>query len=312
MKPVRVTAPRLIAQKQRGEKITMVTAYDVTFARLLDQAGVDVLLVGDSVGMVAAGYDTTLPVTLDEMIYHCRAVARGAQRAQIVGDLPFGSYQVSLEQGVSSAIRMMKEGACHAVKLEGGATYAPLVEQLVKAGIPVMGHIGLLPQSVHQQGGFKVQGREAGGQDRLVNDALALQQAGAYALVIEGVPAPIAAAITQAVHIPTIGIGAGAGCDGQVLVIYDLLGLDAAFKPTFVRRFAELGQAVTAAVQTYIAAVRDGSFPSSEESFSLVSKSASDNATPYASGAAATAAPKHTNAAPSASDNVTGDRPPTS
>ena len=212
------------------------------------QAGADILLVGDSVGMVVAGYENTLPVTLDEMIYHCRAVARGTKRAQVVGDMPFMSYQVSVEQGLSNAGRMMKEGGCHAVKLEGGAIHAELVRRLVGCGIPVMGHIGLLPQSVHQQGGFKVQGREAGGDQRLLQDALALQEAGAYAIVIEGVPAPIAAEISAALTVPTIGIGAGAGCDGQVLVIYDLLGMDESFQPKFVRRFETLAEKIRSAV----------------------------------------------------------------
>src|SRR5262245_4462392 len=217
MKTSRVTIHTLRSQKQRGEKIAMLTAYDATFARLLDEAGVDILLVGDSLGMVVQGHDTTLPVTLDEMIYHCRAVARGVRRAQVVGDMPFMSYQASIEQGLSSAGRLMKEGGAHAIKLEGGAQHAELVRRLVGSGIPVMGHIGLTPQSFHQMGGFKVQGREEGGSERLLQDARALEQAGAYAIVLEGMPTEIAVDITQAVGVPTIGIGAGNGCDGQVL-----------------------------------------------------------------------------------------------
>ncbi len=268
-KSARVTVNALRAMKARGEKIAMVTAYDATFARLLDTAGADILLVGDSLGMVVQGHDTTLPVTMDHIVYHCAAVARGASRAQIVGDLPFMSYQSSLEQGLLNAGRLMKEGGCHAVKLEGGAQHAALVERLVAAGIPVMGHIGLTPQSVHAFGGFKVQGRDPGGRERLIADAQALEAAGAYAIVLEGIPATIATDVTAAIGIPTIGIGAGAGCDGQVLVCYDLLGMDDAFRPRFVRRFDELGARVRDAVGAYVAAVRDGSFPNDAESFAL-------------------------------------------
>ena len=265
----RVTIHSLRGQKARGEKIAMITAYDATFARLLDEAGADILLVGDSLGMVIQGNDTTLPVTVDDMIYHCRAVARGTRRAQVVGDMPFMSYQESVEQGVRNAGRLMKEGGAHAVKLEGGAQHAELVRRLVATGIPVMGHIGLTPQSFHQMGGFKVQGRENGATERLIADAGALEAAGAYALVLEGIPAEVAAAVTAAVEIPTIGIGAGVGCDGQVLVIYDLLGMDDKFKPKFVRRYAELGAAIRDACGRFIGDVRAGAFPSAAESFSL-------------------------------------------
>lgn len=263
----RVTIHSLRAQKVRGDKIAMLTAYDATFARLLDNAGADILLVGDSLGMVIQGHDTTLPVTLDDLIYHCRAVARGAQRAQIVGDMPFMSYQASIEQALVNAGRLIKEGGCHAVKLEGGAQHAELVKRLTAIGIPVMGHLGLTPQSFHQFGGFKVQGRDAGATSRLVADARALEQAGAYAIVLEGIPADVASAVTAALSIPTIGIGAGAGCDGQVLVIYDLLGMDERFKPKFVRRYADLSTTIREACQHYIADVKDGSFPSEAESF---------------------------------------------
>jgi len=263
----RVTIQSLRAQKVRGDKIAMLTAYDATFARLLDGAGADILLVGDSLGMVIQGHDTTLPVTLDEMIYHCRAVARGTQRAQIVGDMPFMSYQESVEQGVRHAGRLIKEGGCHAVKLEGGAQYAELVTRLTSIGIPVMGHLGLTPQSFHQFGGFKVQGRDPGATQRLIADAKALEAAGAYAIVLEGIPAAVATDVTAALAIPTIGIGAGAGCDGQVLVIYDLLGLDERFKPKFVRRYADLAATIKDACQRYIADVKDASFPSEAESF---------------------------------------------
>jgi 3-methyl-2-oxobutanoate hydroxymethyltransferase len=267
MKTTKVTIHTLKAMKQRGEKITVLTAYDATFSRLLDEAGVDVMLVGDSLGMVIQGNETTLPVTLDEMIYHCRAVVRGASRAQIVGDMPFMSYQTSVEAALMNAGRLMKEGGCHAVKLEGGAQHAALVARLVSSGIPVMGHIGLTPQSFHQLGGFKVQGRDQGGAARLIADARALEEAGAYSIVLEGIPSEIASEITAAVAIPTIGIGAGAGCDGQVLVIYDLLGMDDTFKPKFVRRYEQLGTRIRTAVDSYIADVRGGTFPAAAESF---------------------------------------------
>src|SRR5689334_19396789 len=265
----RVTIQSLRQQKARGEKIAMVTAYDATFARLLDEAGADVLLVGDSLGMVIQGNDTTLPVTVEDIVYHCRAVVRGARRAHVVGDMPFMSYQESVEQGVRNAGRLMKEGGCHAVKLEGGAQYAPLVARLVAVGIPVMGHIGLTPQSVHQLGGFKLQGREDGAAERLIADARALEAAGAYAIVLEGLPTEVASAVTAALTIPTIGIGAGDGCDGQVLVVYDLLGLDERFKPRFVRRYADLSATVQDAAGRFIADVRSGAFPGPAESFSL-------------------------------------------
>jgi 3-methyl-2-oxobutanoate hydroxymethyltransferase len=210
-----------------------------------------------------------LPVTLDEMIYHCRAVARGVERAQVVGDMPFMSYQASIEQGLVSAGRLMKEGGAHAIKLEGGAQHAELVRRLVASGIPVMGHIGLTPQSYHQLGGFKVQGREDGARDRLLDDARALEAAGAYAIVLEGMPTEIAVDITQAVGVPTIGIGAGNGCDGQVLVVYDLLGMDDSFRPRFVRRYETFGLRVRNAAQAYIRDVRSGAFPSEAESFAL-------------------------------------------
>jgi 3-methyl-2-oxobutanoate hydroxymethyltransferase len=269
MKTQRVTIHTLRQMKERGEKIAMLTAYDATFARLLDESGADVLLVGDSLGMVVQGNDTTLPVTLEEMAYHCRAVVRGTTRAHVVGDMPFMTYQASIEQGMANAGRLIKEGGCHSVKLEGGAQHAELVRRLVGAGIPVMGHIGLTPQSYHQLGGFKVQGRDPGGRERLLDDALALEEAGAYALVLEAIPADIAREITATLSIPTIGIGAGVACDGQVLVSYDMLGMDETFKPRFVRRFANLGTTIKDAVGAYVAEVRGGSFPSDAESFAV-------------------------------------------
>ncbi|HEU4615705.1 MAG TPA: 3-methyl-2-oxobutanoate hydroxymethyltransferase [Kofleriaceae bacterium] len=269
MKTQRVTIHTLRQMKERGEKIAMLTAYDATFARLLDEGGADVLLVGDSLGMVVQGNDTTLPVTLEEMAYHCRAVVRGAKRAHVVGDMPFMTYQASIEQGMINAGRLIKEGGCHSVKLEGGAQHAELVRRLVGAGIPVMGHIGLTPQSYHQLGGFKVQGRETGGRERLLADALALEEAGVYAIVLEAIPADIAREITETVSVPTIGIGAGVACDGQVLVSYDMLGMDETFKPRFVRRFATLGQTIKEAVGQYVGEVRGASFPSDAESFAV-------------------------------------------
>ncbi|HEX4422051.1 MAG TPA: 3-methyl-2-oxobutanoate hydroxymethyltransferase [Kofleriaceae bacterium] len=274
MKTSKVTIHTLRQMKARGEKIAMLTAYDATFARLLEEAGADVLLVGDSLGMVIQGHETTLPVTLDEIAYHCRAVVRGARRAHVIGDMPFMSYQASIEQGLTNAGKLMKDGGCHSIKLEGGAVHAELVSKMVSAGIPVMAHIGLTPQSFHQLGGFKVQGRDPGGRERLLSDARTLEQAGAYAIVLEAIPADIARDITAAVSIPTIGIGAGAGCDGQVLVSYDALGMDETFKPRFVRRFATLGETIKDAISHYVADVRSGGFPSDAESFTLTESKA--------------------------------------
>ncbi len=278
MKAQRVTIQHLRQMKERGEKIAMLTAYDATFARLFDEAGADVLLVGDSLGMVVQGHETTLPVTLDEMAYHCRAVVRAVRRAHVIGDMPFMTYQTSIEQGMQNAGRLIKEGGCSSIKLEGGAVHAELVHRLVSVGIPVMGHIGLTPQSVHQMGGFKVQGRETGGRDRLMADAKALEDAGAYAIVLEAIPADYAREITAAVSVPTIGIGAGTGCDGQVLVSYDMLGMDESFKPRFVRRFATLGATIKDATAAYVGEVRATTFPSDAESFATAEKASPGNA----------------------------------
>ena len=267
MKTSRVTIHTLRDMKQRGEKIAMLTCYDATFARLLDDSHVDILLVGDSLGMVVQGHETTLPVSLDDIIYHTRAVTRGATRAQVVGDMPFMSYQTGLESALINAGRLVKEGGAHAVKLEGGAQHVELISRLTGAGIPVMGHIGLTPQSFHQQGGFKIQGREAGGADRLLDDARSLEQAGAYSIVLEGIPVEIAGKITAELTIPTIGIGAGAACDGQVLVLYDLLGMNDSFKPRFVRTYENLSTRIRTAVDAYVADVHDGNFPSESETF---------------------------------------------
>jgi 3-methyl-2-oxobutanoate hydroxymethyltransferase len=263
----KVTVQQLRKMKETGERIAMLTAYDATFARLLDQSGADVLLVGDSAGMVVAGHATTLPVTMDETIYHCRAVARATQRAQVVGDMPFMSYQVSVEDGVRNAGRLVKEGGAEAVKLEGGAEYAELARRLSRIGIPVMGHIGLTPQSVHAMGGFKVQGRDAAGAKKILDDARALEDAGCYAIVLEGIPRDLARQVTEAVTIPTIGIGAGVDCDGQVLVVYDMLGMNDQFRPKFVKRYDQLGVRIRTAVDHFVSEVKDGLFPTEEFSF---------------------------------------------
>jgi 3-methyl-2-oxobutanoate hydroxymethyltransferase len=253
-------------RERKGDRLAVVTAYDVAFARLADRAGVDVVLVGDSLGMVVQGLPNTLPVTLDEMIYHCRMVARGVERAHVVVDMPFMSYQACVEDGVRAAGRLVKEGAAEAVKLEGGAEVAELVARLVAMGIPVMGHVGMTPQSVHKFGGFKVQGRSEAQAQSILAGARALAEAGAYAIVVENVPTALATAVTRAIPVPTIGIGAGPSCDGQVLVMNDLLGLDPDWSPRFARRYAELGRDAIAAFTAYVADVRSGKFPSKKES----------------------------------------------
>ncbi len=264
----KITVLDLLARKTLGPRICAVTAYDATFARLLDAAGVDILLVGDSLGMAIQGHRTTLPVTLDEICYHSRAVARTAPRAHICGDLPFLSYQVSVECAVASAGKLLKDGGCESVKLEGGALWREHIAAMVASGIPVMGHLGLTPQSVHALGGFRVQGRGEPAEAKLLEDAQALCAAGVFAMVLESIPCSLAKRITEAVSVPTIGIGAGPQCDGQVLVCYDLLGLETELKPRFVRRFAELGQATVAAARDYVQDVRAGVFPSEEHCFS--------------------------------------------
>jgi 3-methyl-2-oxobutanoate hydroxymethyltransferase len=262
-----VTVPELHRMKVEGRKITMLTAYDATIARLVDQAGVDIILVGDSLGMVVQGHRNTLPVTVDHMAYHCACVSRAVSQAHIVGDLPFLSYHVNDDEAVRNAGRLVQEGGAHSVKLEGGRERARTIEAIVRAQIPVMGHVGLTPQSVHVQGGFKVQGRGDEAARRVIDDALAVEEAGAYSVVLEGIPLELAAEVTARLSIPTIGIGAGPGCDGQVLVIYDLLGMDDSFKPKFVKRYAELGRLAREAVGTYLQEVRGGSFPDAAHSF---------------------------------------------
>lgn len=263
----KVTIHTLKKQKLAGQKICMVTAYDATFARILDEAGADVLLVGDSLGMVVQGNDSTLPVTMDQMLYHSKAVTRGAQRAHVVGDMPFMSYQNSVDEAVRNAGRLISEGNVGSVKLEGGTEFAEVISRIVRASIPVMGHIGLTPQSVHKMGGYVVQGRDEDTARKLVEDAVALEQAGCYALVLEGVPLELAKTITSRLSIPTIGIGAGKHCDGQVLVCYDLLGLNPNFKPKFVKRYADGYATVSQAAQTFFTEVRAGSFPDEDHSF---------------------------------------------
>jgi 3-methyl-2-oxobutanoate hydroxymethyltransferase len=263
----KVTIHSLKKQKHAGQKICMVTAYDATFARILDEAGADVLLVGDSVGMVVQGNDSTLPVTVDQMIYHCRAVSRAAKRAHVVGDMPFLSYQTSIDEAVKNAGRLVAEGGAHSVKLEGGAEFSDVVRAIVRASIPVMGHIGLTPQSVHKMGGYVVQGRDEDTARRLLEDAVALQNAGCFAVVMEGVPLELAKQITSRLDIPTIGIGAGKHCDGQVLVCYDLLGFNPSFKPKFVKRYADGHGLVKAAAEQFFSEVREQSFPDEDHSF---------------------------------------------
>ncbi|MGH7646350.1 MAG: 3-methyl-2-oxobutanoate hydroxymethyltransferase [Gemmatimonadales bacterium] len=262
-----VTVHDVLQLKQRGERIVMLTCYDALFARLLDDSGVDILLVGDSVNQVLAGAESTLSATLDQMIYHTRIVRRGATRAMVLCDLPFLTYQVSREEAIRNAGRVMQETGCHGVKLEGGRPMADTVRALVDVGIPVMGHLGLTPQSVHALGGYRVQGRDEEGAERLQADARALEQAGAFAIVLELVPAPLASRISKALTIPTIGIGAGPACDGQVLVLHDMLGLNDRFTAKFVKRYAALAEDVRDAARRFAAEVREGRYPGPEHSF---------------------------------------------
>jgi 3-methyl-2-oxobutanoate hydroxymethyltransferase len=255
--------------KRRGEKIAVLTAYDYSMARILDEVGVPVLLVGDSVGMVMLGYETTLPVTVEEMLHHVKAVVRGSRRAHIVADLPFLSYQTSPEEAVRHAGRFLKEGGAQSVKLEGGEEIAPVVRRLVWAGIPVMGHLGVTPQAIHQLGGYRVQGRSREAAIKLLRDARALEEAGAYALVLEGIPAPLARAITERVAIPTIGIGAGPWCDGQVQVIHDILGLYPDLAPKHAKLYARVDAVIREAVAAYMREVKEGVFPGQEQSSAM-------------------------------------------
>ena len=262
----RLSTRALLRRYREGQRLTMVTCYDATFSRLVDAAELDMILVGDSLGMLIQGHEHTIPVTLEDMIYHARAVVRGSARAHVVGDLPFGSYQASPEDALRSAMRLMKEGGVQSVKLEGGGRVAETVARLTEAGVPVVGHLGLTPQAVHQLGGYGLQARTDAEADKLMSDARALQEAGAFALVLEGIPAPLAAQVTASLSIPTIGIGAGVECSGQVLVIYDLLGLDERFKPRFVKRYESLSSRVVEALTCYAQEVREGQFPGPEHS----------------------------------------------
>jgi len=259
----RVTVRSLASRKRKAEPFSMLTAYDFTFARIFDEAGVDVLLVGDSLGNVVQGCDTTLPVSLDEVVYHTRLVARGVRRAMVVGDMPFGSFQVSPEDAVRSAIRLVKEGGAQAVKLEGGRVVAETIRRIVSAQIPVMGHVGLTPQSVNHMGGFRVQGRGDEGRHQVLEDALAVQEAGAFAVVLEGIPEDLGKEVTQQLSIPTIGIGAGVHCDAQVLVMHDLLGLND-WTPSFVKQYGNLGAQASKAARSYIDDVVNRKFPDEE------------------------------------------------
>jgi len=273
--PRRLTVHELRRMKERGEPIAVVTAYDATAARLVGEAGVDVVLVGDSLGMVVQGHDSTLPVTLEQMIYHSTMVRRGltraGARAHLVGDMPFGSYQASADEAVKGAMRLVAEGGVEAVKLEGGSDYVEVIRRVVRAGVPVMGHIGLTPQSVHKLGGYVVQGKDVDRAQALLRDARALEAAGCYAVVLECIPTELARVITGQLSIPTIGIGAGPSCDGQVLVLNDLIGLDPTFSPKFAKRYAELGTDIGAAVGRYVGEVKSRAFPAEEHVFHAAS-----------------------------------------
>jgi 3-methyl-2-oxobutanoate hydroxymethyltransferase len=267
--PGKLPLPELAEMKGRGDRIVMITAYDAPSGRIADQAGVDLILVGDSAAMVVLGHDSTVPATMEEMLMLTRAVTRGARRPLVVGDLPFGTYEISDEQAVASSIRMVKEGGADVVKLEGAGRMLSRVRAIADSNIGVMGHVGLTPQSATKLGGFKAQGRSAEAALRLYEDALALQEAGAFAIVLEAVPAAVAARVTEALDVPTIGIGAGAQCDGQVLVWHDMLGMYAGRQPRFVKRYGEIAEAIGAAVSQYAAEVRSGAFPEERHTYSI-------------------------------------------
>jgi len=266
---MRTTINQIKGMKQKGEKITMLTAYDYAMAKIVDEVGIPLILVGDSLGMVVMGYESTIPVTMDDMLHHTKAVVRGTKQAMVIGDMPFMTYHISVDDALKNAARFIQEGGAQAVKLEGGITVAEKVRRIVECGIPVMGHIGLTPQSIHQFGGFKVQGKTPEAAARLLNDAQALEEAGAFAIVLETVPAPLAALITQRVSIPTIGIGAGIGCDGQVQVINDILGSFTDFVPKHAKQYAKLTDIIRVAVTEYHNEIKSGSFPTDEQSFSM-------------------------------------------
>ena len=265
----RLAITELKAMKGRGEQFAMLTAYDYQTARVLDEAGLPIILVGDSLGMVMLGYDSTIPVTMDDMLHHVKAVVRGTSKAHVVADMPFMSYQASAEEALHNAGRMLQEGGAQSVKLEGGSTVAETVHRLVSAGVPVMGHVGLTPQSVHQLGGYRLQGKTPAAAVKLLNDVQALEQAGAYAIVLETIPSPLAKLTTERVSVPTIGIGAGPHCDGQVQVIHDLLGLSQGILPRHARKYARLSDEISASVTSYMNDVRSGRFPTDKESFAM-------------------------------------------
>ncbi|MBM2827250.1 MAG: 3-methyl-2-oxobutanoate hydroxymethyltransferase [Dehalococcoidia bacterium] len=269
---MRVTINQIKEMKAKGEKIPMLTAYDYSTARILDQAGIPLLLVGDSLGMVMLGYDSTIPVTMEDMIHHVKAVARGAQNALIIGDMPFMTYQTSPVDAMRNAGRFLQEGGAQAVKLEGGEHMAETVRRLVEIGIPVQGHIGLTPQSINQLGGYRVQGRTPEAARKLLNDAVALEEAGVFSLVLEGVPTPLAKLITERLKVPTIGIGAGPHCDGQVQVVHDMLGLYPDFVPKHAKQYAKIGETIREAVQSYAREVKENSFPTAKESYTMDEK----------------------------------------
>lgn len=265
--PVKVTTQTVVEMKQKGEKISMLTAYDFTMARILDSAGIDVLLVGDSASNVMAGNETTVPITLDHMIYHTQCVVRGVDRALVIADMPFMSYQVTSKEALTNAGKLMKEAGAHAVKLEGGAAIADTVKKIVDAGIPVMGHLGLTPQSIYQFGTYQVRAKEEAEAEQLIKDAHRLQEAGVFALVLEKIPSTLAQKVTESLNIPTIGSGAGKGCDGQVLVVHDMLGMNKNFSPRFLRRYADLESVMTEAVQQYVSDVKTHDFPNEKEQY---------------------------------------------
>ena len=265
----RIAITELKAMKRRGEQFAMLTAYDYQTARVLDEAGLPIILVGDSLGMVMLGYDSTIPVTMEDMLHHVKAVVRGTSRAHVVADMPFMSYQASAGEALHNAGRMLQEGGAQSVKLEGGSTVAETVHRLVSAGVPVMGHVGLTPQSVHQLGGYKLQGKTPAAAVKLLSDVQALEQAGAYAVVLETIPSPLAKLITERVIVPTIGIGAGPHCDGQVQVVHDLLGLSQGILPRHARKYARLSDEISASVTSYMDDVRSGRFPTDKESFAM-------------------------------------------
>jgi 3-methyl-2-oxobutanoate hydroxymethyltransferase len=266
---MRITASQIKEMKKQGEKIAMITAYDYPMAKLVDEAGMPIILVGDSLGMVVLGYESTIPVTMDEMIHHTKAVVRGTKHALIIGDMPFMTYHISTEDALRNAARFIQEGGAQAVKLEGGETVAEKVSRIVAAGIPIQGHIGLTPQSVHQLGGYKVQGKTAEVAARLLNDAEALEDAGVFSIVLECIPTPLAKLITERVSVPTIGIGAGKHCDGQVQVISDLLGLYTDFVPKHTKQYTKLHESISSSVSDYISEVKAGKFPTSKQSYEM-------------------------------------------